>query len=196
MLETLDLFDWQAVGDHVYSQEERIPAEIRNLFSKKSFPRNRALGFLFGSQQDTGTIADTTPHIVKFVLEILADPATPARMLILDKLVWVLKDKVRHPTRSVRNARNYLATYNAIAAGIPLYLSLLYDRHPAVRKNSAVLLGCLSGHAAELLPKLVRCYAGEKLDSVKIALIEAVANILEEQEVGTNFRKQYGYFLV
>src|SRR5688572_29291074 len=83
MLETLYDIDWSNVGDHVYGSSDEIPEAIHNLLSDNDAVREHARLFLFGGQQDTGDIYDSTPYIIPFIIELLADDSTPERDQLL-----------------------------------------------------------------------------------------------------------------
>jgi hypothetical protein len=181
MLEGLDKVDWENVGFHVYGSNAEIPAAIRNLLSGDRAVRNEALNFLFGVGQDIGVVYDTTPYIVSFVLEILANPSVTGKADLLQCLVGISRVHIfmgGRETLSIQELRVQIYTYDALESGIPIYLKLLKDLSIKVRELAATLIGAMSDSAQLVSKELVEAFATEEQESVKVALVSAMGALL------------------
>lgn len=198
MFDTLDTIDWAAFGPHIYGQAAEIPGHIRRLLSPHPVEREEALALLFGEGQDYGNVYGTTAPIIPFVLEVIADDTLPGREACLDHLEWITIAKVYtggQPEYSIRQMRHYLNAYDALERGIPLYFKLLDDPQANIRSGAAAVLAGLNASAATILPVLHDHFTAESIESVQIALIEAMARLLREQDYsGSDLRKTYAPF--
>ena len=128
MLERLDDIDWYTLG-HAYGDASDVPGMIRALASPDDRVRAEAWDDLFGSVRHQGDIYDSTPFVVPFLIELLADDSVPAKAELLQNFCyyspdysywnpyydpnWTDKDEYSRQTR------------RAIADGYPVYLRLL-----------------------------------------------------------------------
>jgi len=78
VLERIDDIDW-GVLEHAYGPAQDVPATIRALASPDADEREKARHTLYGTIFHQGTRYEATAHAVPFLLELLADPATPER---------------------------------------------------------------------------------------------------------------------
>ena len=83
MSDNIDQINWHTLGHHIYGAPGDIPTFIHNLLAPDAPTRQAARDFLLGSGQDDGDIYDTTPHILPFLIPILADPHSPDRAELL-----------------------------------------------------------------------------------------------------------------
>lgn len=201
MLEGLDQIDWTKVGGHVYASRPvtHIPGIIRDVLSDDEDVQRDALDFLFGSGQDTGNIHDTTPFIVPFILEILADESAPAKSSILQRLVDISGLHVYTGGRghiSIHDQRNQISTYEALESGIPVYVKLLKHDTIRLRVLAAQMLSAMGDSIERVIPVLVEHFDEEADESVQAALVEAVGKILAASDTRRiELHKQYaGWF--
>jgi len=182
MLDGMERVDWKSVGYHVYGKNETIPAEMRNLLSPDPEVREGARGFLLGSQQDFGDIYDTTPHIIPFLMELLARDDTPDRDHLLYHLSGVAEYRLNHEYLSIHMMRLCLQTYDALKAGLPLLLRLLGDAPKEVRLASTDLLQYMTDEVESLIPDLLTCFRNERDQEVQIALLRALKTLFHSLE--------------
>lgn len=157
MLETLDDVPWSDLG-----HAGDVPAALRALLSDDADVRKKALWSLNSSIVHQGTRYEVSAQAVPFLLEMVADPTTPGRAALIELLVTLaigndesyLPDGF--PVDELRaaggadsldedqdrvQARIELDAYAAVEAGVPLFVSLLDDADPAVRRMAAYALG-------------------------------------------------------
>lgn len=77
MLANLDSVDWTRLT-HAYGPAHDVPVLIRGLCAPDPQERDRALCGLYGTVFHQGTRYEATAPAVPFLLEIVADPGTPA----------------------------------------------------------------------------------------------------------------------
>lgn len=85
MLEGLDVVDWADLT-HAYGRAGDVPGQIRGLRSPDPDVRSKALNSLYGNVFHQGTRYEASAYAVPFLLELLADPATPDRAAVLGLL--------------------------------------------------------------------------------------------------------------
>jgi hypothetical protein len=192
MLDGLDRIDWKSLGYHVYGKNETIPKEIRNLLSRDPEVREETRGFLLGSGQDFGDIYDTTPHIIPFLMELLARDDTPERDPLLYHLSGVSEYRLNHEYLSIHMMRLCLQTYDALKAGIPLLLRLLAEAPKEVRRASTELLQTMTDEVESLIPDLMACFRSEPDQEMQVALLRALKTLFHSLEWPRYaLRKQY-----
>lgn len=197
MFETLDTIDWERVGDHISGQNWRIPSAIRALVSSEKEKRLQALEFLFGSfyqLEFESHIFETTAKIIPFTLEVLANKPRPTARLLVRYFAWFLYRRVHVSDVyfDVQQLRNYIAVYDAIEQGLPIYLQMLSSRDMSLRRRAIILLGCLGTNAESILPALLETYALEKEWRVKREIVKSVEQLLWDR---SKFWNNYAPFL-
>ncbi|MFF5228519.1 hypothetical protein [Dactylosporangium sp. NPDC000521] len=81
MLDGLDDLDWASL-EHAYGPAADVPGHVRALRSESADDRRRALSGLYGGICHQGTRYEASAPAVPFLLELLADPATPDRAAV------------------------------------------------------------------------------------------------------------------
>ncbi|GGO31850.1 hypothetical protein [Micromonospora parathelypteridis] len=76
MLDGLDDIDWARLG-HAYGAADDVPGQLRALISPDPATRDEALGDLYTNIFHQGSRFEASAYAVPFLLELLADPATP-----------------------------------------------------------------------------------------------------------------------
>lgn len=177
MLDTIDQTQWATLGWHVSGNNERIPVEIRNLLSQDADVRQVARGFLLGEGQHRGDVYDTTPHIIPFLITLLADDATPDKILLLTDLSIIAEQAfiVRHPSAVM--IRLYVATYDAFRHGLPILTQLLEHESSEIRSGTANLIQYLVDNADHLIPSLLQRFYSEHDEKVQIALLNSLKTL-------------------
>jgi hypothetical protein len=175
VLDGIDDIEWSRLG-HAYGSAKDVPGQIKALLSPDAQTREKALHDLYGNIYHQGTRYEATAHAVPFLLELLADAGTPRRANIAELLTaiaigydsWYLPGTV--PITELRAAAKgghlsesdegklyaYLAVraYDAVRAGVPLFLDLLADPHPALQTAAAYALAWFPEEAPSILPRL------------------------------------------
>jgi hypothetical protein len=85
VLEELDSIDWSRLG-HAYGAATDVPDQLRALRSDDGAIRARARHELNGNIFHQSTRYEASPYAVPFLIELVADRATPDRVGILDLL--------------------------------------------------------------------------------------------------------------
>ncbi|MEH1014905.1 hypothetical protein V6U90_17560 [Micromonospora sp. CPCC 206060] len=88
MLDTLDEINWAGLV-HAYGPADDVPGQIRRLRSTDPKDRERARWELYGNIFHQGTRYEATAYAVPFLLELLADPATPEPAPLIELLVSI-----------------------------------------------------------------------------------------------------------
>ena len=83
MLDGLDDLDWASL-EHAYGPAADVPGHVRALRSGSAQDRRRALTGLYGGICHQGTRYEASAPAVPFLLELLADPATPDRAAVAE----------------------------------------------------------------------------------------------------------------
>ncbi|MGI5520311.1 hypothetical protein ACQEUX_05085 [Micromonospora sp. CA-259024] len=86
MLDGLDDIDWARLG-HAYGAADDVPGQLRALLSSDPATRDEALGDLYTNVFHQGGRFEASAYAVPFLLELLADPATPDPAAVLGLLV-------------------------------------------------------------------------------------------------------------
>ncbi|MEO3769016.1 hypothetical protein [Micromonospora sp. B9E7] len=85
MLDGLDDIDWARLG-HAYGAADDVPGQLRALLSPDPAARDEALGDLYTNVFHQGGRFEASAYAVPFLLEMLADPATPDPAAVLGLL--------------------------------------------------------------------------------------------------------------
>ncbi|MEU0560652.1 hypothetical protein [Dactylosporangium sp. NPDC006015] len=83
MLDGLDDIDWASL-EHAYGPAADVPGHLRALRSGAAGDRRGALSGLYGGICHQGTRYEASAPAVPFLLELLADPATPDRAAVVE----------------------------------------------------------------------------------------------------------------
>jgi tetratricopeptide (TPR) repeat protein len=192
MLERLQTVDWNALT-HAYGAAADVPDLLRALADPDRQVRKDAYWELYGNIFHQGTRYPATAPAIPFLVELLADPATPDRheiLLLVTHLVTgqfsVAADPVMYAGESDARGAGGVAdypsilrdVYRAAEAGLPLYLDLVqHAETAAVRGAAAFLLACLWTHAAAVVPVLRRQLARESSAPGRASLAFALGRL-------------------
>ncbi len=194
MLEALYKVEWATLKHFYDDAQVQIPSAIKRLNSPNPDEHIRALEFLFGSQQDSGTVAETTQYIIPFVLELLVDEKYSSKKQLLIELSGLgIEPFAKH--YSIRKVRCHLAAYDALESGLQIYLNLLNDPNFEIRKGAIEVLGKLSNSGVFIAQKLVSHFSLEENNDVKASIIDSLGTILDVRDFSQiDIRKQYKDF--
>ncbi|XTZ13591.1 HEAT repeat domain-containing protein [Micromonospora echinospora] len=82
MLDRIDDIDWRRLG-HAYGSAGDVPDQLRALCSPDQTAREGAFGDLYSNIFHQGSRYEASAYAVPFLLDMVADPATPDRELVL-----------------------------------------------------------------------------------------------------------------
>ncbi len=191
MLERLHNVDWNALT-HAYGPAADVPELILALAASDREARKDAYWELYGNIFHQGTRYPATAPAIPFLIELLADPATPDRhelLLLLTHLVTgqlgVAADPSAYtgePDALTLEAGVYCTilrdVYRAAEAGLPLYLELACAGDTAhLRSAAAYMLASLWTHAGIIVPRLHDRLACENDASTRATLAFALGRL-------------------
>jgi hypothetical protein len=141
MLEGLDDINWQRL-EHAYGQASDVPELIRNLTSPAPDIREQAQERLRSTIWHQGTVYEATAYAIPFLIELLEHPEVPGRDHILFDLALLEEGSSRD---DAPEARDWVEQqiHDAVARGLPLYLSFLRESDPEVRRYVPFVLDVL-----------------------------------------------------
>ncbi|MGW4461910.1 hypothetical protein [Micromonospora sp. NPDC004704] len=84
----IDTVDWSKLR-HAYGTAEDVPANLRELADEDESVRHGAFGELWSSLVHQGSRYEASAYAVPFLLDLVADPATPDRFLVARFLALV-----------------------------------------------------------------------------------------------------------
>lgn len=174
MLENLDRIDWKNL-DHTSRYSSLIPQKIRELVSDDKIKREKARMFLFDYGQDAGTVSEATQYIVPFIIELLDNDGVPDKHWLLDELAGLDLDLFDRDLASAYRVHVKPPTYDAVEAGIPVYLKLLKDSDVKIRSACIDVFERLTKSREKFLSELISAYGSESDENVR-ALLYAVIN--------------------
>jgi hypothetical protein len=182
MLEGLDQIDWKSLH-HAYGEAANVPKAIRALGSYRRDVREKACEQLSQSIYHQGTVYEVTASAVPFLIELLREPDTPDKALVLGLLeligsgtsylevhardnnsAWAknVRAEPDFESRLTRERSWVVASHAAVANGIPTYRDLLLDEAEMVRGGAAYLLGRFQAKAETIAPMLVSALRREQ----------------------------------
>ena len=129
-----------------------------------------------------GDIYDTTPHIIPFLIGLLADVGTPGKADLLWHLSGVTEYILRSKHLSVHMMRLCLEAYQAIQAGLSTLVALLRDGSVEVRMASAYLLAQMTDEAEHMIPEFIQCFRTEGDEDVQIGLLDGLKTLFGSLE--------------
>ena len=174
MLEALNQVKWSALS-HAYGEASDVPGLLRALGSVRPQVRQEALWGLLSNVVHQGTRYEASPHVVPFLLELLAAPAAREPSGLMGLLValvgaefapgngpalcdgarvvrWGLEEPV--PRKLGAELRPWLACYRAAEPGLPTFQRWLTQGKPPERMAAGHLLGLFQPRAASVVPAL------------------------------------------
>ncbi|MFC7482440.1 hypothetical protein ACFQX7_23875 [Luedemannella flava] len=163
MLDGLDAVHWAGLK-HAHGDATDVPGQLRDLRSLDPEARRQARWALHSNIFHQGLRFEATAPAVPFLLELLADPATPERAELIDLLVTIaigyselwLPDGLSIQELSPGPAR---AAYDEVRKGLPLFRALAAESDEALRTAAAYSLAWFPDDAAGSVPVLAEVAA-------------------------------------
>jgi hypothetical protein len=173
MFSGLDSIDWGSM-QHAYGPATEVPALLRALVSDDPKAREYALDGMYGSVHHQGDVYDCTVAAIPFLLEAAAMPLLPGRGGVLELLASIggadLDDLV-----AVVGRPTYEAAERAVEAAYPLFLELLDDPDPEVRRAAPKALQAGRNDAGRIVTALLDRPTGAEADpGARAAVIAAM----------------------
>lgn len=182
MFEGLDQIDWKNVGYHVWGKSEdylqEIPQKIKELRSPDEDIQDQAMGYVFGEKAAFGTVCDTTPYIIPFVIELVADTKTPRREYLFDYVIQESSYVLSSEYLSAHEMRLYLSVYDSIAKHLNILIGFLDDKDRNIRLAAVRLLGNLTDEAETLLPEFFKRFDLTEDEEMQVGLLNGVKVLL------------------
>ncbi len=198
MLEQLASINWSTLS-HAYGPAEDVPQLLRDLTSPDEQKRGHALGTLYTNIYHQGTVYQASAYAAPFLIELAQQEAVLERDEILVLLAHLAQGNTYHrqhwhfyseerrrdPTIQAELEEGIFwveKTYEAVAAGLPLYASLLAHPDAKIRMAAPRVLGMLFHEAPQVVPVLCERFDGESDQRVQASLLYAVGALLARQE--------------
>jgi hypothetical protein len=161
LLSLLDHVDWEDL-EHAYGSAEDTPDRLRALLDADPERRREARYWLSGSLAHQGTLYSASAPAVPFLVAAACERDVPDRTQVLallaelavgapGRFTWSGFDLGAPHMRGWfdgEDAAPFLASYEAVEAGLPRLLGLLRDPDPLVRTHAAFTTALFSRHAA------------------------------------------------
>lgn len=176
MLEGLDKIDWLSLWHFQPEYSARIPQWIRDLTSESESRRSDAKVYLFGEGTEYGNVTSATPYIIPFLVELLGLENTPEKSALLGGLSEISFGYV-YDDMPIGSAKDSIASYEAVASGLPIYLRLLKNEEMWCRYYIVELLGRLTDISQNIIPFLIEQFMIETEAMIQYRIVENVSNL-------------------
>ena len=200
MLAELDAIDWNSLS-HARGSAQDVPEMLRSMASDDADARRAAFIQAYGNIWFEGTVFEATAKAVPFLVELAAVPAFPDRHRVLELLFQIAHGRspaegelpdddvgfslVAEPTFNSEIGEEMTwvqAAAAAVAAGRPVYVGLLEDPAPEVRRYAARLLTCCPDHRAEVLGPLIHTFESDDDPGARATALYAIAVLAASEE--------------
>lgn len=173
MFPGLDSIDWGAMR-HAYGPAADVPDLLRGLVSDDPATREVALDGMYGAVHHQGDVYECTVAAIPFLLEAAAVPLLPGRGGVVELLASI-GGADWDDVGSVSERPTYEAAHRAVGAAWPLFLELLDDPDPEVRRAAPKALQACRDNAQRVVTALQDRPLGEETDAeARAAVITAV----------------------
>ncbi|GAA0428819.1 hypothetical protein Aca07nite_36950 [Actinoplanes capillaceus] len=190
--EMVDAVDWEFLA----GGPTGVPKALHALWSGDRDGRQSAYQLLADSLARFHGCTPASIAAVPFLIDVVADPAAPdrfgacqvLRMIALgDESHWLVEcpdpadDRARVAALSGADrdaAQGAVEAYDAVRAGVPVYLAALASDEPPVRLHAAHLLAWFPEERDTVVPALTRLIESEPAEYAEIAAVASVAAAL------------------
>jgi hypothetical protein len=199
MFKNLDQVNWTK-HKGAFHLTARLPGYVRQMTAEDEQKRREARDTVFEEIFHQGSIYGATPHVVPFLIEMLAEESVPDKGELICQL-WQLviscERGLGHGSPiGGRESRLYMATYQNIAAGYAVYLRLLAHPDPFTRFWDTLLLSSLFEYAPRTRCVLRRQAAVETEARAKASTIYQIGKLAPKgYRRATKVRTQYQAYL-
>ncbi|GAA3755773.1 hypothetical protein GCM10022225_45910 [Plantactinospora mayteni] len=198
MFAGLDEIDWAGMS-HAYGPATEVPELLRGLVSADPATREVALDGMYGAVHHQGDVYPCTVACVPYLFEVVTHGG-PGRGPVVSLLASIGGAEVDDPDELVRSAEasrddeeddeeagwaeNYRRAETAVADGLPVFLDLLTDPDPAVRRAVPEALLVCRAEAPRILDTLRHRLPAEPDGEARAALVEAVGTLVRRAAAG------------
>ncbi|MEV8441395.1 HEAT repeat domain-containing protein [Actinosynnema sp. NPDC051121] len=165
----LDDVDWHAL-EHAYGPADEVPDLLRGLVSDDPAVRESALDGMYGAVHHQGDVYDSTVAALPFLLGLLGHAGLPGRDGVVGFLASVGESGGEPDPWEER-------AIEVVQAAFPLFLTLLDDPEPAVRKAACEALAVCRADAARAADALGERMPVETDADVRAAIVAALGTI-------------------
>ncbi|MGI5147375.1 HEAT repeat domain-containing protein [Plantactinospora sp. CA-294935] len=199
MFAGLDEIDWAGMS-HAYGPATEVPELLRGLVSADPATREIALDGMYGAVHHQGDVYACTIACVPYLFEVVTRAGGAGRGPVVSLLASIGGAEVDDPDELVRSAEagrdeeddddveswaeNYRRAEAVVAAGLPVFLDLLTDPDPAVRRAVPEALLVCRAEAPRVLDTLRRRLPAEPDAEARTALVEAVGSLVRRAAAG------------
>lgn len=197
MLDGLDAISWQDLS-HAYGPADDVPQLLRALAEGKCSAED-AVGEFWGNIWHQGTVYEASAYAVPFLLELVQEEKIADRewlLMLLDSLAsgssyldvhGAMPEQADREFQAGREQEiNWVrAAHEAVAKGIPVYLSLLQNERFQIRTVAACLLSHFPESAGETLNVLRSSLSSETQSDVQASLMLCLGR-LGDRDAGTS----------
>lgn len=184
--------DWASMT-HAYGSASDVPDLLRGLASEDPREREIALDGMYGAVHHQGDVYDSTLACIPFLFELLADRQVQDRGAIVgllasiggidldddlgdaDMAVCPMPDEPDEEEAAWR--ANYAMAHTAVRASADVFLELLTDPDPDVRREVPPVLTAWRDRAASTLDVLSERLPHEPDSETRLALVEAIGTL-------------------
>ncbi|MEV8034527.1 HEAT repeat domain-containing protein [Streptomyces sp. NPDC086182] len=185
MFTGIDEVDWASM-DHAYGNAADVPDLLRGLASPLPQERETALDGMYGAVHHQGDVYDSTLASIPFLFTLAAHAGLPDRGEIVELLASIggsgdddgFEDGRVEVARG-RHAQdpeddNHTMARTAVRAGAAVFLDLVADGDPQVRRAAPSALVRFHGEPPRVLALLTERLRDEQEDGVRLALVESL----------------------
>ncbi|WRZ94506.1 HEAT repeat domain-containing protein [Streptomyces sp. NBC_01007] len=188
MLRGIDEVDWASM-EHAYGSAADVPELLRGLASQLPQERETALDGMYGAVHHQGDVYDSTLACIPFLLTLAGHVGLPDRGEIVELLASIGgsgdeddfedgedgEDELV-PGRHAEDPEddNHAMARTAIRAGAAVFLGLVVDGDPQVRRAAALALVRFHDEPPRVLALLTERLRDEQEDAVRLALVEGL----------------------
>jgi hypothetical protein len=190
MLEGLDDINWQQLT-HAYGPATVVPDLIRKLASPSPKVWEQGLEGLRSTIWHQGTVYEASAYAIPFLIELLEHPEVQCRDQILIDLALLARGGTAYDFFFDAWDRVEQQIHNAVARGLPLYLSLLRESDSRVRRHVPFTLDVLPECAPTVIPVVENHLLQETDPQVKAHLLFYLSNQPDYQKADDQWLREW-----
>lgn len=189
MFRGIDEVDWVSM-EHAYGSAADVPELLRALASPLPQDRETALDGMYGAVHHQGDVYDSTLASIPFLFALAGHPGLPDRGGIVELLASIggsedgeiLGDGFGDGEDGAGGGQgaedpeddNYAMAHAAVRAGAAVFLGLVTDADPEVRRAASSALVRFHDEPPHVLALLSERLRDEQEDGVRLALVESL----------------------
>jgi hypothetical protein len=140
--------------------------------------REHAILSLFGYGLHTGMLYSDTPHIIPFVLEVLALESYSDKPYLLTRLYSVGLHTYLSGA-NIAHMKLAVSTHEALASGLDMYIDLLNSPDPEIRFYTARLLRYFQEQATKTLTALTLRHSIESNQRIRVTILHSMSELMK-----------------